>query len=174
VRRVISVQNGEDWAARRPPPAPMPEGHAVFETSGPWEDYATPSRDMRLLIAIDAVLAFPEAIRRTPEHYQLEGDAEIAAATTRLRAALQQELTTRTFTYRRSDGSEQRLTLQDLVDRQQEMEVAYNPNDCVEVRWGAPEGSPERSTCRRTAPAEQRARMEQYREWFRNRARPPR
>jgi len=28
----------------------MPEGEKIFETMGAWEDFATPSRDLRLLI----------------------------------------------------------------------------------------------------------------------------
>ena len=52
--------------------------------------------------------------------------------------------------------------------------MAYNPNDCVELRWGAREGTPELATCKRRAPADQRARMEQYRSWFRDARRPPR
>ena len=52
--------------------------------------------------------------------------------------------------------------------------MAYNPNDCVEMRWGAPEASAEASACRRHAPPEQRARMEDYRVWFHERRRPPR
>ena len=54
------------------------------------------------------------------------------------------------------------------------VEVGYNPNDCPELRWGAPKGSAERSTCRRRAPEEQRLKMEAYRAWFHERRRPPR
>ena len=37
------------------------------------------------------------------------------------------------------------------------LEVAYNPNDCVEVRWGAAEGRQERSSRgRRWPPAARR------------------
>ena len=54
------------------------------------------------------------------------------------------------------------------------LEMAYDPNDCVEVRWGAAPGTDEHATCRRHAPAEQRARMERYREWFREGRRPAR
>ena len=36
--------------------------------------------------------------------------------------------------------------------------MAYNPNDCVEVRWGATEGTPESATCKRRAPEDQRPR----------------
>jgi hypothetical protein len=52
--------------------------------------------------------------------------------------------------------------------------MGYNPNDCVEVRWGAPADSKEAATCRRHAPAEQVERMRAYREWFSERRRPPR
>jgi hypothetical protein len=49
-------------------------------------------------------------------------------------------------------------------------EMAYNPNDCVEVRWAAPENSQEASTCKRHAPQAQRAKMSsEYRTWFRER-----
>ena len=52
--------------------------------------------------------------------------------------------------------------------------MAYNPNDCVELRWGAPDKSEEASTCKRHAPAAQRAKMTKYRTWFHERRRPPR
>jgi hypothetical protein len=52
--------------------------------------------------------------------------------------------------------------------------MAYNLNDCVELRWGAPDQSAEASTCKRHAPSTQRAKMTEYRAWFRERRRPPR
>lgn len=66
----------------------------------------------------------------------------------------------------------QRLVLGDVIRRARELEVAYNPNDCMEVRWGAPYGSPEMRTCQRRAPAAQRALMDEYRTWFATRQRP--
>ena len=48
--------------------------------------------------------------------------------------------------------------------------MAYNPNDCAELRWAAPEGSEEASTCKRRAPQAQRDKMaSSYRNWFRER-----
>jgi hypothetical protein len=48
--------------------------------------------------------------------------------------------------------------------------MAYNPNDCAELRWAAPEGSQEAATCKRRAPQVQRAKMSSdYRNWFRER-----
>jgi hypothetical protein len=52
--------------------------------------------------------------------------------------------------------------------------MAYNVNDCVEVRWGAAEGSDEAATCKRRAPKGQMAKMAEYRVWFHERRRPPR
>ena len=79
------------------------------------------------------------------------------------------ELAARKFSYTRSDGSQWTLSLKDVVDRAGDLEMAYNLNDCVELRWGAPEESDEASTCKRHAPAAQRAKMTEYRTWFRER-----
>lgn len=175
VRRVVSVDNGERWVREHPGATiAMPEGYELFETEGPWEDYATPSRDMRLLIAIDAALGFPDAVGRAPERYGLPEGEEAEAAMAALRAGLEEGLAQRRFSYVGSDGARRELTLRDVVDRRAAFEVAYNPNDCIEVRWGAPEGSAEAAACGRRAPEEQRLRMEEYREWFRARKRPPR
>ena len=174
-RRVLSVDNGEQYAKTHPQQViSMPEGYAIFETEGAWEDFATPSRDMRLLIAIDTVNALPGRVERRPERFVLPSGTSPQAAAAELKAALDRELAARSFSYTRSDGSQQTLTLADVLARAEALEVAYNPNDCAELRWGAPEGSAERSTCKRAAPATQKSRMETYRAWFRSRTRPPR
>ena len=49
----------------------MPDGAAIFETTGAWEDFSTPSRDLRLLIAIDVVRGFPDRVARRPERYAM-------------------------------------------------------------------------------------------------------
>ena len=171
-RRLSSVRNGEDYVkANGNDVIDMPWGSSLFLTTGPWEDYSTPSRDMRLLISIDAVVSFPEAVARHPDRFGIAArDRE--AAVDRVRSTLASELSRRGFDYTRSDGTTWRLTLRDVVDRVDALEVAYNPNDCIEVRWGAPEGSEERATCARRAPSEQQARMESYRQWFAKRERP--
>ncbi len=171
-RRLSSVQNGEDFMkAEGYAMVDMPHGAALFLTVGPWEDYSTPSRDMRLLISIDAVVSFPAGVAAHPERFGiLEANREEAVK--RVRDTLDAELERRSFQYTRSDGSPWTLTLADVVARMQAMEMAYNPNDCVEIRWAAPEGSEERATCKREAPAAQRKRMEKYRNWFAKRERP--
>ena len=174
-RRVLSVNNGEDYGRAHPSVViPMPTGHDVFETEGAWEDFATPSRDMRLLIALDTVNALPERITARPDRFELPAGVAPKAAADGLRQSLAKELVGRTFEYTRSDGSKQTLSLADVAARARALEVAYNPNDCVEVRWGAPPDSAERKTCKRNAPAQQRERMESYRDWFRKRQRPAR
>lgn len=65
------------------------------------------------------------------------------------------------ISYPRSDGRLQVLTLEEILKRKEAFEMGYNPNDCPEIRWGAPPGSEEMSSCRRRAPAGQRAKMEQ-------------
>ncbi|MBM4290062.1 MAG: hypothetical protein FJ138_00300 [Deltaproteobacteria bacterium] len=173
-RRVESVDNGEAHHRAHPRAVvPMPTGYAIFETSGPWEDFATPSRDMRLLIAIDTALSLPSALTRAPERFGLTA-AELPEALKAVSADLRAALRAREFTYTQSDGAPRRLTLEDLVARAAALEVAYNPNDCPEARWGAPEGSAERASCARRAPDAQRRLMERYRPWFHERRRPPR
>jgi hypothetical protein len=172
--RVASVDNGEAYVRTNPGrPVPMPSGPAIFETTGPWEDYSTPSRDMRLLIAMRVLEGLPERIRRYPELFVLAGEEPgvAAARIERLHARRAEE---RSMTYTRSDGSPWRLTLAEIYARRAGLEVAYNPTDCIDRRWGAPPGSEEQATCRRQAPADQRARMDDYRPWFREARRPPR
>ena len=173
-RRIVSINNGLEhshqtgWAI-----IAMPTGHDVFETAGPWEDFSTPARDMRLLISVDAVSGFPETVAAQPERFGIDS-AGGAAAAAALRAELTGELPRRRFSYQRSDGSQQELSLADVVARREGFEMAYNPNDCVEVRWAAPEDSAERSTCRHRAPRDQQTKMQQYRSWFQERRRPAR
>ena len=172
--RIDSVDNGETYMRAHPGTViPMPSGPAIFETTGPWEDYATPSRDMRLLIAMNVLAGLPERIRRYPQLYVLRGDSPSGAAADieRLHA---RSIERQSIDYTRSDGSPWQLTLADIYARRPGLEVAYNPNDCIERRWGASPDTQDYPTCRRQAPADQRKRMEEYRPWFAEARRPPR
>ena len=172
--RVTSVENGRKFLNRGRGEASMPNGAAIFETTGAWEDFSTPSRDLRLLIAIDVVRGFPDRVARRPERYAMPAGRSVAAVKAELQDVLASELATRKFSYTRSDGSSWTLSLKDVLDRAGDLEMAYNPNDCVELRWGAAAGSDEASTCRRHAPSAQLMKMSQYRPWFHERRRPPR
>ncbi|QJD31003.1 hypothetical protein [Methylococcus geothermalis] len=172
--RVASVDNGEAYFRKHARAViAMPSGSAVFETIGPWEDYSTPSRDMRLIIALNVMSQLPEQVVRHPELFVLHGQSpsEVKARLERLDS---ERLRDAHIVYHRSDGSPWQLSLAEVFARRKALEVAYNPNDCAEVRWGAERGTEEYSTCTRHAPADQVARMEQYRPWFREARRPPR
>jgi hypothetical protein len=172
--RVLSVQNGQAHQQKANENIEMPEGPTIFETTGAWEDFSTPSRDLRLLIAIDIVRGFPERVGRRPDRYAMPAGKAAPELSADLEAVLKRELASRKVTYTRSNGSPFTLSLADVLARAEALEMAYNPNDCAEVRWGAPAGSDEASTCKRRAAADQRARMKRYREWFHERRRPAR
>jgi hypothetical protein len=172
--RVTSVENGRKFQNSGKGDAAMPDGAAIFETIGAWEDFSTPSRDLRLLIAIDVVRGFPDRVARRPERYAMPRDKSVGDVKAELQSVLASELSTRKFSYPRSDGSAWTLALKDVIDRASLLEMGYNPNDCVELRWGASEKSDEASTCKRYAPGVQRTKMSKYRAWFHERRRPPR
>ncbi|HEY0218414.1 MAG TPA: hypothetical protein VGC26_01410 [Afipia sp.] len=172
--RVTSVENGRKFLNSGRGEAAMPEGPAIFETTGAWEDFATPSRDLRLLIAIDVVRGFPDQVARRPERYAMPKDKSVADVKADLQNMLASELSTRKVSYPRTDGSMWTIALKDVIDRADALEMAYNVNDCAELRWGASEQSAEAATCKRRASGAQRAKMIKYRSWFHERRRPPR
>jgi hypothetical protein len=151
---------------------PMPSGKSVFLTLGPWEDYSTPNRDLRLLIAIDTILEFPDKVAANPGAYEMAGKKtpdEIRRRLLELQRKRAEELT---ITYTGSDGSPRVLTIAEIFRRAEAFETGYNPNDSVEIRWGAPAGSAELATARRRSPASQAAKMKALQSWFRKRLRP--
>jgi hypothetical protein len=171
--RVTSVENGRKYQAGGGSNVDMPDGASIFETTGAWEDYATPSRDLRLLIAMDVVRGLPDRIARRTDRYAMPDKKSVAEVKTELESVLASELSARKFSYTRSDGSAWTLSLKDVLDRAVDLEMAYNLNDCVELRWGAAQEGEEASTCKRHASSAQRARMMEYRTWFHERRRPP-
>jgi len=170
--RVNSVDNGEAYFRKNPRSViPMPSGAAIFQTLGPWEDYSTPSRDMRLIIAINVLNGLPEKIVRHPELFVLK-DKTPEEAKAEIEQYHAKRIQERNIRYTRTDGSPWELSVAEILARKPAYEMAYNPNDCAEIRWGAKPDTEEYATCRRYAPAEQRAKMEQYRVWFREVRRP--
>jgi hypothetical protein len=172
--RVKSVDNGRKWLETGKGPASMPDGPEIFETNGVWEDFSTPSRDLRILIAIDVVRGFPARVGRRPERFAMPAGHTPEEVRGELERILERELKSRTISYTRTDGSAFTLSLAEVLARGAELEMAYNPNDCAESRWGAKTGSDELATCRAHAPADQRTRMETFRAWFHERRRPAR
>ena len=171
--RVTSIENGRKYQDGHGDVS-MPDGPAIFATTGAWEDFSTPARDFRLLIAIDVVRGYPDRVARHPERYAMPPGKDVAQVKAEMQKVLATELAARKFSYTRSDGSAWTLALKDVTDRAGGLEMAYNPNDCVELRWGALENSQEAATCKRHAPSAQRAKMTNYRAWFRERHWPAR
>lgn len=172
--RVKSVQNGVEYFDKGGKRIDMPDGPEIFETTGPWEDFSTPSRDLRLLIAIDIVQRFPERVAKRPNRFAMPAGKKVDEVREALEKKLREELDRRKVSYTRSDGSSASLSLADVASRALDLEMAYNPNDCPETRWGAPKGSDEAKTCKRHAGGDQRLKMNKARAWFHERRRPAR
>ena len=173
--RVNSVGNGEEYMKSHPGTViPMPGGTSgVFQAGGQWEDFSTPNRDLRLLIAMDAVLDFPAKVLRSPEDFKLPILQSPEHVKKNLESRLAKKTNELSITYTRSNGDKQTLTIAEILKRKDAFELAYNPNDGAEIRWGAPENSEERSTCKRHVPAGQLATMNKVRIWFQKRLHPP-
>ena len=90
--RVTSVENGRKFQNSGKGEATMPDGAAIFETTGAWEDFSTPSRDLRLLIAIDVVRGFPDRVARRPERYAMPQGKSVADVKAELQNVLASEL----------------------------------------------------------------------------------
>jgi hypothetical protein len=173
--RVKSVANGEAYLKSHPGTViPMPSSaNGIFQTGGQWEDFSTPNRDLRLLIALDAVLGFPDRVASSPEDFNISQSGSPENIRKKLQALLDKKVSELTISYMRSDGSLQELTVAEILKRRDAFEMAYNPNDCIEIRWGAPENSDERAACRHQAPANQQKTMQSLRKWFNQRLHPP-
>ncbi len=173
--RVKSVDNGEKYMKSHPGTViSMPSNaKGVFLAGGPWEDFSTPNRDLRLLIAMDAVLNFPDRVAQFPRDFKVSKSSSPDEIKAKLQSMMQSRISELSISYTRTDGSQQELSLEEILSRRADFEMAYNPNDGVEIRWGAPENSAERATCKRHAPPYQRQTMEAVRKWFNQRLHPP-
>jgi len=173
--RITSVSNGEAYMKSHPGEViQMPGGTSgVFQAGGQWEDFSTPNRDLRLLIAMDAVLDFPAKVLRSPDDFKMSKLHSAEHVKKNLEDFLTKKLSELSITYTRTNGAEQKLTLEEILKRRDAFEMAYNPNDGIEIRWGAPEKSEERSSCKRHVPAGQLEKMNTVRRWFQKRLHPP-
>jgi hypothetical protein len=173
--RVESAGNGERYMQAHPGTVITMPGSAagVFLAGGLWEDYSTPNRDLRLLIAMDAVLDFPARIVRSPGDYKLSRWKSPEKVKKELEELAEKKASELTISYTRSDGSKQVLSIAEILKRREAFEMGYNPNDGIEIRWGAPAGSEEIRSCKRRAPAGQLEQMRKLRPWFQKRLHPP-
>ena len=173
--RVTSVANGEAYFKLHPGAViPMPSSTTgIFQAGGQWEDFSTPNRDLRLLIAMDAVLDFPDLVARSPEDFNISRLISAEQVKKKLQSILEKNVSELSINYTRSDGFLQKLTVGEILKRRDSFEMAYNPNDGIEIRWGTSENSDERASCRRHAPSNQREKMQSVRKWFSKRLHPP-
>ena len=173
--RVTSVANGEAYLKSHPGNViPIPStATGIFLAGGQWEDFSTPNRDLRLLIAMDAILDFPDQVVRSPEDFNISRLASPEQVKKMLQSALDQKVSELSISYTRTDGSLQKLTVGEILNRKDSFEMAYNPNDGIEIRWGAPENSAEKVTCHRHASSSQMETMHSVRPWFQKRLHPP-
>lgn len=173
--RVISVSNGEAYFKLHPGVViPMPSSAAgIFQAGGQWENFSTPNRDLRLLIAMDAVLDFPDLVVRSPEDFNISGLSSPGQVKKRLQSVLDHNASELSINYTHTNGSLQKLTIGEILKRRDAFEMAYNPNDGIEIRWGAPEKSDERAMCHRHSPSNQFKTMRSVSMWFHKRMHPP-
>lgn len=173
--RVTSVANGEAYFKLHPGTVvPMPSNAVgIFQAGGQWEDFSTPNRDLRLLIAMDALIDFPDQVVNSPGDFNISRSVSPGQLKEKLQSILDKKVSELSISYTRSDGSSQKLTLKEILSRRTAFEMAYNPNDGIEIRWGAPENSDELSTCHRHAPSRQVETMRSVRMWFLKRLHPP-
>ncbi len=119
--RVTSVANSEAFLKKNPGTViPMPSGIAgIFLAGGQWEAYSTPNRDLRLLIAIDAVLGLPERVVSTPGNFDIPGDLSPEQIKAKLQTVLDKKGAELSITYIRTDGTEQLLTVSEILNRKE-------------------------------------------------------
>lgn len=125
-----------------PHPERLPSN--IYGASGPWEDFASPSRDARLKTA------FVELRRRVQQMVEMHqrGDSRVSYdgrdLAGDLRAAYRDATRSCSITYRRSNGSPVRMGYEEIVRRL--YALSFDPYHCAELRWGA-RSSAELSTC---------------------------
>jgi hypothetical protein len=112
--------------------------NGIFLAGGQWEDFSTPNRDLRLLIAMDAVLEFPDRVASSPEDYDISSLSSPEKEKKKLQELLDKKVSELSITYTRTDGSEQKLTIKEILERRDAFEMGYNPNDGVSKFAGEP------------------------------------
>ncbi len=127
---------------RRAQPQRLPEN--IYGTSGDWETYSSPSRDARLKVSFKELYDSIENFVRLAD----AGSSRISYRGGNIRADLLKSYNMAakacTITYIRSDGTPQKLSFDDIVNRL--FRLSFDPYHCVERRWGASAPS-ELATC---------------------------
>lgn len=129
----------------------------IFQAKGRWESWSSPSSDVDrrnkyfyladwLEYAIRWFAILPKFVDLTGlEKYNVKSQADLAAALVSEKNRLFKE---KSMTYTKSTGEKVTLTLADIEQRL--YDLSFDPNHAPEIRWGAPIGSPERSSAPQT------------------------
>ena len=134
--RVTSVENGRKYQVGGGGEVAMPDGASIFETTGAWEDFATPSRDLRLLIAIDVVRAFPDRVARRPERYAMPKDRAPPTSRPNWRACSRRSLRRASFPIRAPTARNGRSRSRTCSTARRRSRWRTTSNDCVELQMG--------------------------------------
>ena len=147
-----------DYKANGPIVYPEEQSNAnIFQALGRWETWSSPSSDVDRRntyfyladwfdFAIRSFGIMPQFIDlRGLEKYDIRSQADLARALVKEKERIFGELGVH---YSNSVGEKVHLTLNDIENRL--YDLSFDPNHPPELRWGAPEGSPERATAANT------------------------
>jgi len=114
-------------------PSRLPDN--IYGTTGIWESYSTPSRDARLKTSFKETFDLVQKLldMHAAGDPKLSYDGTDLAAD--LLAAFYEESHACEITYRRTNGVQVRLNLEDIMNRLWDM--SFDPYHCIERRWGA-------------------------------------
>ena len=124
------------WPVGREHEIPIPPN--IYDASGDWENYSSPSRDLRLRLSClnipEQVRYFMRQLREHPENLvtSYKKPEELGQAQLDLKEKLFKELSVQ---YTNSRGQKVTLTLNDLEERL--FRLSFDPNHAPELRWGA-------------------------------------
>lgn len=143
-----SVERG--WAAARKKPILM-TGSNIYDDVGEWEDFSTPSRDLRLRLSMlhlpQLIASYVRMLEEEPDRLMTpyRSPEDLADALFSLKRHL---FETMSFTYANSRGDRVSLSLGDVEERL--FDLSFDPNHAPELRWGAKGAELETATRERT------------------------
>lgn len=123
-------RNGID---KKEHPMRLPEN--IYGTSGEWEDYSSPSRDARLKVAFQDLLA---TTKSNIERYNKRDPAikyNGGNLAQDLLVVYAERAKACTFSYTTSAGKTVMMNLE--AGRQRLWDMSFDPYHCIELRWGA-------------------------------------
>lgn len=116
----------------------IPVGGNIYDWTGDWENYSTPSRDLRLRLSMlnipEQARGYIRMLREDPSQLDTPYNSPRALGEALL-AAKEKLFATLTFDYINSEGKPVTLSLNDVEKRL--FKLSFDPNHAPELRWGA-------------------------------------